>query len=74
MKTNFKINSGVPIGMLWWVAVILTNLHTCQYGNCISSRYNLSDLLPSMERYLHEFPVQSSSRALSVHRLSALSA
>lgn len=47
-----------PVGKLYWVAAILTNLHVIQYGDAISSKYKTTETGLTFERYMHEFPPQ----------------
>jgi hypothetical protein len=53
---NLKLEQ-VPVGRMFWVAAILTNLHVIKYGDAISAKYRTSTPL-TWERYLHEFPLR----------------
>ena len=55
-KPNLKLEQ-VPVGRMFWVAAILTNLHVIQYGDAISAKYKTNTPL-TWERYLHEFPLR----------------
>jgi hypothetical protein len=48
----------MPIGRIYFVAVVLSNLHTIGYGNTVSRKYGTSLTGLTWERYLHEFPLQ----------------
>jgi hypothetical protein len=48
----------IPVGRLFWVAAILTNLHVIEYGDAISAQHSTTSYGLNWERYLHEFPLR----------------
>lgn len=51
-----------PVGRLFWVAAILSNLHVIPYGDAITARYGTTSFGLDWERYLHEFPLRCNMR------------